>query len=283
MRKNKNTSKIILGLLVFILATSIAYSGFKNMNSQLEERNKLIELMQNSRPKPQGDYAYAIAKNNLKAGEIIADEDVDFKGFDTINTNAFDNRSNVVNKILLKDITSGDMFTTSHIAQISKDDVTLKPGFRALTLPSDGFQGRSDIMKVGSFVDIYSMATDSDWAYEKVKIIGIENTNAPPNSPEPMITKSTSITFEVPVSSISDFISNVAKGKLVLVARNQNDKTIHKRPKPASSETYPSLPNLPASVPISNFSGLPQPIQPMSQSSSVEVIEANVKSQVTFD
>jgi len=48
MRKNKNTSKIILALIVAFLAMAGSYSGFKNMNSELEEKNRLIQLMQNT-------------------------------------------------------------------------------------------------------------------------------------------------------------------------------------------------------------------------------------------
>ena len=66
------------------------------------------------------------------------------------------------------------MFTTAHIAQISKDDLSLKEGYRALTLPIGSFQGFSKTMKPGSFVDIYDTSTDSTWMLEKLKIIDLE-------------------------------------------------------------------------------------------------------------
>lgn len=301
MRKNKNTSKIILALIVAFLAMAGSYSGFKNMNSELEEKNRLIQLMQTTnKPKDQGDYAYAVAKINLKAGEIISDEDVDFQSFTTINTSAFDNRSNVVNKILLKDINSGDVFTNAHIAQISSDDLTLKEGYRALTLPMSNFQGQSASMTLGSYVDIYSMSPESDWASEKTKIIGIDGGSSASGTGAKVADKgllgASTVTFEVSTNDLSDFISNVAKGNLILVARNQNDKKIvHRKSKAPkidigsmgnfSPSSIPTLPNFPASSPepVSNLSGLPQPVSPVNSSSSVEVIEANVKSQVTFD
>lgn len=292
MRTSKNTSKIILAATVAILATLISYSAFNKMNSQLNDQQKLIELMQKTKPgENQNNYAYAVAKNDLKSGEIVSDEDVDFKQFENMNTNAFENRSDVVNKVLLKDIPSGEAFTTSHIAKISNDDVSLRDGYRALTLPADNFQGRSDTMIPGSFVDIYSSSDDNNWILEGVKIIslGTNKTSDTSNSDTGM-TGASSITFEVPADSISDFISNTSKGKLMLVARGAGDKkVVYKKSKKSYSNNYsassiPSLPNLPASVPISNLpSGLPQPIQPAVQQSSVEVIEANVKSKVTFD
>lgn len=294
MRNKKNTPKIILAMTIALLATMISYSGFKNMHNQMEEQQKLIEVMQKTQAdmnEDKGNFAYAVAVDNLKAGEIVADSDVDFKQFDTINTNAFDNRSDVINKILLKDIQAGEVFTDAHIAKISNDDVTLKDGYRALTLPADNFQGRSETMKPGSSVDIYSASSDNNWVLENVKIMSFEAAKnvAVPNA-SPSIMDASAITFEVSADNISDFISNVSKSKLVLVARSANDKKVFHKNKKSSSYAGPisSLPNLPASVPIPNLqggdlSGLPQPIKPEVQQSSVEVIEANVKSKVTFD
>lgn len=291
MRKNKNTSKIILATIVAILATMISYSGFSNMRSQLGEQQKLIELMQKTKTSEyKNNFAYAVATKNLKAGEIVADDEVDFQQFQIVNKNAFENRSDIVNKVLLQDITSGDVFTSSHIAKISNDDVTLKEGYRALTLPADSFQGKSEKMKVGTFVDIYSASSDDGWILENIRIVAFEGGKgaSSPASTDSSVMDASSITFEVSANSISEFISNISKSKLVLVARGANDKKTHKKksqPSPSnfSAGAVPFLPNLPASVPITNMSGLPQPIKPEMQASSVEVIEANVKSKVTFD
>lgn len=306
MRTNKNTSKIILAVIVAFLATMISYSSFSNMSSKLNEQQKLIELMQKTKAKEyKENYAYAVAKSDLKAGEIVSDEDVDFKQYSSIDTNAFENRSDVVNKVLLQDITAGSTFTTAHIAKVSNDDITLKDGYRALTLPADNFQGKSNKMLVGSNVDIYSASKDSEWDLENIKIISFESAKGLSSAaatagtgsiaqPAVDINNATAITFEVAANSIADFISNASKSKLVLVARNPNDRKVS--PKKHSYQTsprnyssgYSSLPNLPSSVPISsmsdgNMSGLPQPIKPEVQSQSVELIEANVKSKVTFD
>lgn len=291
MRTNKNRTKIILAVTVAFLATLISYSAFNNMHNQLSEQQKLIEVMQKTEAnKKQELFAYAVAKNDLKTGEIVSDEDVDFKQFDNMNTDAFENRSDVVNKVLLKDITSGDVFTTAHIAKISNDDVTLKDGYRALTLPADSFQGKSDTMNIGSFVDVYSAANDNNWVLEDVKIMSFDTVKGSSGSGAgAKMTDASAITFEVPADSISEFISNTSKGKLVLVARSANDKKIfHKRQITHYKNTYsadaiPALPSLPKSVPIKNLSGLPQPIQPIIQPPAVEVIEANVKSKVTFE
>lgn len=299
MRSNKNRSKIILAFTVALLATLISYTGFKNMHNQLSEQQRLIDLMQKTSAATTAakeNYAYAVATVDLKSGEIVTDTDVDFKQFNAINSNAFDNRSDVINKVLLKDIKSGDTFTTAHIAKISNDDVSLQDGYRALTLPADNFQGKSDTMKIGSCVDVYSASADSAWVLENVKLMSFESgKSANANSPAPGIMEASAITFEVPADSISDFISNISKSKLVLVARSANDKKVfHKKVNAPhgggfNAGSMSSLPNLPKSVPInnlpggSNLSGLPQPIKPLAQQPSVEVIEANVKSKVTFD
>lgn len=289
MRNNKNTFKIILALGVAFLATIISYSVFSNLRGQVSEQQKLIEVMQKTQAENrQETYAYAVAKADLKAGQMVADEDVDFKQFSNMDMNAFENRSDVVNKILLKDISSGEVFTNAHIAKISSDDVTLRDGYRALTLPADNFQGKSDTMVPGKFIDIYSASSDSNWVMENVRIMSFENSKQILSSTTPTnIENATAITFEVPVDCVTDFISNVSKGKLVLVARGANDKKIyHKKSKPNyNSDNYSasSLPSLPKTPPIKNLSGLPDPILPTIQSPSVEVIEANVKSKVTFD
>jgi len=270
--------------------------GFSNMNNQVSEQQKVIEAMQKNKSENFGEtFAYAVATADLKAGQMVSDTDVDFKQFDEKNPNAFENRSDVINKILLKDITSGDTFTTAQIAKISNDDVTLQDGYRALTLPADNFQGRSESMTQGTSVDIYSAAGDNSWVQENVKILSFEGAGDDKSKPA-TITTASAITFEVPADTISSFISNISKSKLVLVARGAGDKRIvHKKKRNNSSSanygSKASLPNLPASVPISGFnggsmsglSGLPQPIQPTIQQPSVELIEANVKSKVTFD
>lgn len=292
MRTNKNTSKIILSIIVAFLATMISYSGFKNMNKQLTDQQQLIQLMQNTKANQNKDnYAYVVAVTDLKAGEIVADSDIDVKPFDAENKDAFDNRADVVNKILLKDIKSGEIYTSANIAKISGDNISLKSGYRALTLPADSFQGRSDAMKQGTFVDIYSAASDNPWVLEGIRMLSFESAQKLPGI-TPSAANASSITFEVPKDNISDFISNISKSRLVLVERDPSDTKVirrtHKSYKQTSSgaDATASLPDLPRNVPIQNLngpSGLPQPIQPIVVQPTVEVIEANVKSKVTFE
>ena len=264
------------------------------MSSQLTDQQKMIEAMQQNKAESYNEnstYAYAVTTKDLKAGEILSDEDVDFKQFPTMNSDGFENRSDVVNKVLLKDITSGNILTTAYIAKVSNDDVELKSGFRALTLPAENFQGRSNKMTTGSSVDIYSAADSSGWRLENVKILSLEGAKGPTGE-NPSMTSATGITFEVPADGIADFISNISKSKLVLVVRNPNDKKVTHKKSYSSGNDYMgsagSLPNLPSEVPISNFpssslSGLPQPLKPEAAPQEVEMIEANVKSKVTFD
>ena len=300
MRSNKNTSKIILAATVAILATTISYSAFNNMRGKMEEQQKLISVMQKSQESREykDTYAYAVATSDLKAGEIVSDENVDFKQFDFVNKEAFENRSDVVNKVLLRDIMAGETFTTSYIAQVSGDNVALKEGYRALTLPADNFQGKSDVMKPGIFVDIYSASSESNWTLEDIRIVSFEkeeksisDLKGVTKQKEITINDASAITFEVPAGDVSSFISNISKSKLVLVTRNPSDKkVIHKKTKiiddysAKAASSISKLPKLPK-FQTDNISGLPDPIKPIAvpQSPSVEVIEANVKTKVTFD
>ncbi len=290
MRTNKNISKIILAIIVALLATMISYSSFNNMQAQLGEKEKILESLQETKPDTVKDYVYAVATKDLKAGELIADADIDFTSFSTPTFGAFENRSDVVNKILLKDIIKGSVFTDSYIAKISGDEIELKEGYRALTLPAEKFQGKSNRMKMGSSVDLFS-DSDGGWSMDKVKIIGLEGEKG---IPAVDIISAKNITFEVPADDIADFIMNISKGNVMLITRKEGDKKIYSKRKSSSNMnysaggSYPPLPNLPANVPISDYpsggvSGLPQPIAPLSTSPSVEVIEANVKTKVNFD
>src|SRR5574344_137948 len=235
MRKNKNTSKIVLALSVAVLATIISYSVFSHMQTQLNEQNKVIENMQNNQGANLAtDYTYAIATTDIKAGEMVTDGEVDFKAFPAENVSAFDNRNDVVNKVLLKDIKAGEIFTSSYIAKISGDeDLSLRNGYRALTLPADSFQGKSASMHAGSVVDIYNAPTDgsSSWHLENVRIIALESngkndTTTNTQVKQTSMTDASAITFEVSARNISDFITHVSQGKLVLVSGNQNTKLL---------------------------------------------------------
>lgn len=316
MRKNKNRSKIILAFIVAILATMFTYTTFNKMQTDLVGKEKMLETIQTINSRTQADnYAYAVAVKDLKAGEIVSDSDIDFKQSPIEDATAFENRSELVNKVLLQDILAGATFTNTHIARVSGGDLdstTLRNGYRSLTLPAENFQGKSNKMVAGASVDIFSASNDEPWALENVKILSFEGSGMSVAKPSdklgdkqatslgvPTIMTASSINFEVPVGSISDFITNASKGRLVLVARNPNDKRVYRK-NPTYTPSYPTpqggsrssmrpLPNLPANVPItslpggSDISGLPAPIKPAVPSQEVEMIEANVKSKVTFD
>ncbi len=83
----------------------------------------------------------------------------------------FENRSDVVNKILLKDISSGEAFTNAHMPKSPMMMSHLREGYRALTLPGDNFQGKSDTMVLGKFIDIYTSSNDNSWVLENIKIM----------------------------------------------------------------------------------------------------------------
>ncbi|MBP7212209.1 hypothetical protein KBA27_05180 [bacterium] len=338
MRKNINKKKMIIAVTIAFFVTILSYASFNGMSKQLAQQKQLIQQMQ-LRDGGNGaeTFTYAVATKDLKAGELVSDADIEFKDFDSKQPDAFDARSAVVNRVLLADIKAGETFTSYHIAKVSNDSIALRPGYRALTLPADNFQGKSKKMTDGTVVDVYSSASDSPWKLEGVRIVSFDSSSAtatqgsssdsssssssskPANS-APDITTATSITFEVATNDISAFISNASKSKLMLVERNPNDKTIHhSKPAPAQNYdmaystpvapqnySYPkkksykssgggsipsSLPYLPSSVPIKNLgggsglSGLPQPSRPrISHSpSTVEMIQANQKSTVTFN
>ncbi|MCQ2789390.1 MAG: Flp pilus assembly protein CpaB [bacterium] len=297
MRNNKHKSKILLAVLVALLATFISYATFSNMQNELNEQKKMIaEMSKDSNSQKPANYAYAIALTDLMAGQTVTENQLVLKDFDEENPVAFQKRSDVIGKVLLKNIHMGEVFTASHFAEVSNDDVSLREGYRAITLPADNFQGKAKSMTQGKFVDIYSTIPDNNWFLEHVRILAFDDAKLDDGKdkkqPASNILTASSITFEVPVSSISDFISNTSKGRLVLVVRDENDRMVRKIVKKSFSSSgnnysdFKNLSKIPSAPPISDLSGisdLPEPIQPSVHTPSVEVIEANVKSKVTFD
>ena len=288
MRTNKNTSKIILALIVAVLATMVSYSAFNNLNKQLKEQKKLITFMQKNavNNKNKTAYLYAVAVGNLKTGEIISDKDIKLVKFEEFKKGAFEKSSEIVNKVLIKDVASGDILVASDIADVSGDDIKIRQGYRALTLPAGNFQGKSENMSPGTFVDVYNSSGKQKWVLEKVRIISFDNESKEEDKTLSTIKDAKTITFEVSTNDISDFISNVSKGKLVLVTRGANDTVTKKEKQEKTEKTIskePNIKSLPKLPSIENLSGLPEPIQPIIQSPSVEVIEANVKTKVTFE
>jgi Flp pilus assembly protein CpaB len=279
MRKNKNTSKIILATIVAILAAMVSYSAFNSLHQQVSEQKQLINLMhktKSGKKKKNEKYSYAIAKKNLKAGNTLKHTDFKFKDFEEKSLTKIKNKSQLIGKILLKNIDKDEAFTMKHIGNASTD-VIIKEGYRALTMKSSNFEGKSNKMQVGTSVDIYSTSKRTKWSLEDIRIADIEGRSGRKSN----LVDSASVTFEVPVDKISEFISNASKTKMVLVARGPNSKPKKKQEKPKISE--PALPNLPSAPPIENLSGLPLPLQPEASPVEIELIEANVKSKVRFD
>ncbi len=57
------------------------------MHNQISEQQKMIDLCKKFQAESKKEtFAYAVSKNDLKAGQMVSDEDVDFKQFDNMDT-----------------------------------------------------------------------------------------------------------------------------------------------------------------------------------------------------
>ena len=141
-------------------------------------------------------------------------------------------------------------------------------------------------MEKGLLVDLFGTGSNSDWRMEKVKILSLEGHSKSEEVAD--ITKAKSVTFEIAANDVAEFISNASKGRMVLVGRNQNDTKVSAKtkvkPKVENNDFgAKTLPTLPRSPEIENLGSLPDPIEPLYQPPSVELIKANQKTTITFE
>ena len=159
-------------------------------------------------------------------------------------------------------------------------------------------------MKTGSLIDVFSLGKGNSFVLSKVKILSLEpasessekSTNIP-------ITQAKTVTFEVPVNKIQELVEIYSSGKILLVMRPVGDDTVIIGTKKQNSTqqnynrgygsnygyTSSSLPPLPiqsyepATYSAPDLNELPAPIKTKKPTATVELIEANNKTQVNFD
>ena len=299
---NKNGQKIIISLIVGITAACITLNNFSKMQKTIKEKEQLIEVMQlNEKQIKKTGYTYFTFIHDMNAGETVKENDIMLTAFKNEQEDGITEKEDVVGNVLLENVKNGQIITnyvfTGVVSDKSSAAKGLKEGYRALTLSTSALDGMSNEMKTGTYIDIFSKSTNSNIVLSKVKILSLEpaeQKNDATQEKSVSITGAKTVTFEVPVNKIQELVEIYSAGKLLLVMRPAGDDTvITGNKKTVKTKKYTSnysynpdlltpLPNIePYEEPLAKE--LPAPVKPKNNNRTVEVIEANNKTQVNFD
>lgn len=318
MRSKQNKKKMLIATVIGVFAGVAMLSSsngqrdmINGLNTRLMEQDKVIASLKNS-PSTGGVTPVQInkavfAKADLAAGTSISPENAEVKDINPALAprNGYADISALIGKTLAAPVKAGDYITKDKIAVIPDgSSLNLAPGMRAVTLPIDSIKGLASYVVVGSRVDILPMGTRNGVqdVLQNIKILSLENDPATPSNV--IASKATGITFEVPTSMVYGLVSAATDGKLQVIARSPNDKSTtatirHSAPRYSSHSEAAlpplnmQLPKVPGNIsivpekgltPEKSLGGLPEPTEPPKPPSrKVELIQANVKSEVSFD
>lgn len=309
MHSKSNRKKMIIALTAGFLAALGMFTSFNQKDAQEQKSINEVQILKNQMNKLSDNITIGIspiskdiailAKQKIPVGTVLKAEMMESKQINPqlMPTNSLNNLYSLIGKISIKDINSGDFIKNSDIAENTYTEIDLPDGMRAISVPVAYLQGLASFIKKGSCVDIISTAKTSteqpELILQNIKLISIDGATAGVTESN----KATSLTFQIPASSSARIVNAMMSGKLLIVARNFTDKKIisknykeriHSSKSNSSININPlsanyKLPELPTLTKISP-NGLPQPASPTASSSrKVELIQANVKSDVTFN
>lgn len=312
MRAKQNKKKLIIAIAAGVFASLIMFSTMGNLNKQIQEQSSLLNKYkkesnnQYSKPIEEAKVIVVVAKNNLAMGTRLTPEMMEAKPViaSEAGINSIKDMSIILGKTIMENLILGQPITRDMIKEFQNKTLDIPPGMRAITIPAEYIQGYASYMNIGSKIDIILAAKieeGSNLIVQNVKIIAFENGIRPQSDTGiPASTTITAITFQVPANSAPKIVEAMVKGKIQVVARNNNDNehiAIVPKTKKSNSTGAPpiktSLPPFPigASLPSldnlnKGLSGLPAPAAPPKKTKppkKVEFIQANVKSDLTFD
>ncbi|MEI7474031.1 MAG: Flp pilus assembly protein CpaB [bacterium] len=315
MRSKSNRKKIMIAVTAGIISAFGIFTSFtkkdaviqdlsKELQSQKTELGRLSQNLQSGVNVVNSNLA-VVSRQNIPSGVVLTTEMMEAKQINAklMPPDVSNNLYSLVGKISAKAIKAGDFIKNSDVMENSFAGLDLPEGMRAISIPVSYIQGLASYITKGSYVDIISMAKTAteqpELILQNVKIISLEGV---PDGTAQSVIKATAITFQIPAGSSARIVDAMMSGKLQVVARNFTDKKIignksYKKRHSASSSGHnygsiipgyklpevPSISGVPT-LPAISSSGLPLPAAPKLQhTKSVELIQANVKSEVNFN
>lgn len=279
IKKNKN--KLIISAIAGVIVALLCYQNFASMQSQIETQKKQINTLQNqglsANPNAQ---TYLVAAKNIAKGQKIKEDDLKFKTLEVKIGGGITNKVDVVGAIATNDINEGGILTEKMFEGKKVDPSGLKTNYRAVSVPYEKIQGLSSYIKPLTYVDIYSTSQNMPYSIDNIRIMSFDK--------EESGTKIKTITFEIPKYEVPIFVEAMSSSKLLLVSRGADEPSSE-----ASSGGKGGLepPRL-APLVVNDLEALPAPmspkggsinISPLKPMNTVEIIQANTKTQVVFD
>lgn len=308
MRSKSNRKKTIIALTAGFLAAFGIFTSFNQKDAQVQRSINEVQQLKVQMSKlsqnmitgitPSSTNIAILAKQKIPSGTVLKAEMMEARQIkpELMPVGSLNNLYSLIGKVSLKDIKLGDFIKNTDIVENSYTEIDLPDGMRAISIPVAYIQGLATFMKKGSSVDIISTAKTAteqpELILQNIKLISVDGQTAGVTD----ATKATSLTFQIPAASSARLVNAMMSGKLLIVARNFTDKKIisknnnEKKHYAASSSLNISpissnynLPELPALTKLSP-SGLPAPASPsVKPTRKVELIQANVKSEVNFN
>ncbi len=306
---NKNTGKILISLIIGAVVAYYAYDTYSKQQQKIIEQNQLIKVMQQrDEILAKQTFEYFVPVKDLPVGATVTVMDIKSKKTNQKQENAIISQNNIVGSVLVKTVKEGQIFVNSDFVNTSENKKhVLREGYRALTVSTEELDGLAVEMQEGVLIDIFSKSNSDEKILSKIKILSLtpakvetvvdKTVDAVSNAKEEKapisIIQAKTVTFEIPINKVQDFVEIYASGKAMLVMRPIGDDTVIKYKKENTKQTSSSqnvnynsakLPSLPVvqTYEDPSINELPAPIKMNSSNQSIEIIEANNKTQINF-
>ncbi len=302
MRSKNDKKKLLISLAAGFASAYAVYHSIEQLNVKISGQEKLLlhqvktiqdlkkdgKTIKTINKGIEYENIYIIAKENIKAGEIIKEKHLDAESFKEPQTNTFVAPANAIGSIALNDIQKGQLIEKSNLADANFNKKTLEPGFRAITIPIDYIQGLASYFNIGSNVDILTVSRSSSQKskviLENVQIIAFEPKAEYSNNNDSKAInakQASAVTLQIPSDSSSEVVQAMQEGKILFVARGENEDNIIdvKNVKPTTND----LPSAPLN--LETLDNLPMPAMPQEKpkTTKVELIQADVKTEIKFE
>lgn len=308
---NKNTGKILISLIIGAVVAYYAYDMYAKQQKQIIQQNQLIQVMKlRDEQLAKKSYDYFVPIKDLEIGETVTVMDIKKITVSQKHDGAISSQNNIIGSVLVRPVKAQQVFTNEDFTSIAFEKSGLREGYRALTVSTESLDGMASEMKEGTLIDIFSKSKSDDKILSKIKILSLvpaktetpveKAANAVANEPVVKkeaisINQAKAVTFEIPINRVQDFVEIYSSGKIMLVMRPVGDDTVIKPKKEEKTKTSSSsaqnvnynsskLPSLPVvqTYEDPSINELPAPIKSGGYSNSVEIIEANSKTQISF-
>jgi len=301
MRHKQNKKKLFIAVMLAIVAGLTVFSSMNSqkttintLSQQLAEQQKTITQLKDTSSQVSNNILgskVAVAKQDVKAGTKLTADMLELKEITgKITDDNIKDLSVLEGQILSEDVKAGSPVTKSRTLGLRYINLDIPQGMRAITIPVSYIQGLASYITVGSKIDVISVKKNDnpEFIVQGVKIISLEGQNVAGS--EAPSSKADAVTLLVPVNTVPRLVDAMANGKLQVIARGFSDNHVVKSyiRMSNSENTYSSnkftLPPPPNEIRLTGISNIKQnsgSLAPIYQ--KVEVIQANVKSEVSFD